>query len=172
MLHGLKQTEASIIFMDWGLFETLKDKVLAKCPALRHVVFIGKDLVPLKTTGGPGLPPFPSGSDLMTPEGLAAMDQLASAIIELEGQIPKEIEWALQVDGHTDAQPISTPQFPSNWELSTARAVEVVRFLIDQRIPPRRLVAAGFGEHHPLDPGNTPAALARNRRIEFKLTSR
>ena len=64
MLHGIQQTEAEIIFMDWGLFETLKDKVLAKCPALRHVVFIGKDLVPLKTTGGPGLPPFPSGSDL------------------------------------------------------------------------------------------------------------
>ena len=60
MLHGLKQTEASIIFMDWGLFESLKSEVLAKCPALRYVVFIGKDLVPAKTTGGPPPAPFPS----------------------------------------------------------------------------------------------------------------
>ena len=63
----------------------------------------------------------------MTPEGLAAMDQLAAAIVELERSIPKEIDWALQVDGHTDVRPIASPQFPSNWELSTARAISVVK---------------------------------------------
>ncbi|KUO55448.1 MAG: hypothetical protein APF80_08750 [Alphaproteobacteria bacterium BRH_c36] len=115
---------------------------------------------------------FPSGSDLMTAEGLAAMDQLASAIIELEGQIPKEIEWALQVDGHTDVQPISTPQFPSNWELSTARAMSVVRYLISRGVPPNRLVAAGYGEFAPLERGNDIDSLRKNRRIELKLTNR
>lgn len=115
---------------------------------------------------------FPSGSDLMTPEGLAAMDQLASAIIELENQIPKEIEWALQVDGHTDAQPISTPQFPSNWELSTARAMSVVRYLISRGVPPNRLVAAGYGEFAPLDKGSDIESFRKNRRIELKLTNR
>lgn len=115
---------------------------------------------------------FPSGSDLMTPEGLAAMDQLASAIIELEGQIPKEIEWALQVDGHTDVQPINTPQFPSNWELSTARAMSVVRYLISRGVPPNRLVAAGYGEFAPLERGSDIDSLRKNRRIELKLTNR
>lgn len=115
---------------------------------------------------------FPSGSDLMTPEGLAAMDQLASAIIELENQIPGEIDWALQVDGHTDVQPISTPQFPSNWELSTARAMSVVKYLISRGVPPNRLVAAGYGEFAPLVEGNDPESLRKNRRIELKLTNR
>ncbi|MCH9806562.1 MAG: peptidoglycan -binding protein [Alphaproteobacteria bacterium] len=115
---------------------------------------------------------FPSGSDLMTAEGLAAMDQLASAIIELEGQIPNEIEWALQVDGHTDVQPINTPQFPSNWELSTARAMSVVKYLISRGVPPNRLVAAGYGEFAPLVRGNDADALLKNRRIELKLTNR
>lgn len=115
---------------------------------------------------------FPSGSDLMTPEGLAAMDQLASAIIELENQIPSEIDWALQVDGHTDIQPISTPQFPSNWELSTARAMSVVRYLISRGVPPKRLVAAGYGEFAPLVRENDLDSLRKNRRIELKLTNR
>jgi len=65
MLHGLRQTEAEIIFVDWGLFETLKDEVLAKCPALRYIVFIGKDLVPRKTTGGQHAP-FPSPQEVAT----------------------------------------------------------------------------------------------------------
>lgn len=115
---------------------------------------------------------FPSGSDQMTPQGLAAMDQLASAIIELERQIPSEIDWALQVDGHTDIQPISTPQFPSNWELSTARAISVVRYLISRGVPPKRLVAAGYGEFAPLEQGRDPESLRKNRRIELKLTNR
>ena len=96
---------------------------------------------------------FPSGSGELTPEGLAAMDQLAAAIVELEREIPKEINWALQVDGHTDARPIASAQFPSNWELSTARAISVVRYL-DQ---PRRLsAAAGRGRLR-----RVPAARAR-----------
>lgn len=115
---------------------------------------------------------FPSGSDQMTPEGLAAMDQLASAIVELERQIPKEIDWALQVDGHTDAQPISTPEFPSNWELSVARALSVVKYLISRGVSAKRLVAAGYGEFAPLEQGVDADAFRKNRRIELKLTNR
>ena len=115
---------------------------------------------------------FPSGSNQLTPEGLAAMDQLASAIIELEREIPKEIDWALQVDGHTDVRPIASPTFPSNWELSTARAISVVRYLISRGVSPQRLVAAGFGEFRPLEAGTDEASLQRNRRIELKLTNR
>jgi len=115
---------------------------------------------------------FPSGSNQLTPEGLAAMDQLASAIIELEREIPKEIDWALQVDGHTDIRPIASPTFPSNWELSTARAISVVRYLISRGVSPQRLVAAGFGEFRPLEAGTDEASLQRNRRIELKLTNR
>ncbi len=115
---------------------------------------------------------FPSGSNQMTAEGLAAMDQLASAIIDLERQIPGEIGWALQVDGHTDVQPISTPEFPSNWELSTARAMSVVKYLISRGVPPKRLVAAGYGEFAPLVQGTDADSLRKNRRIELKLTNR
>jgi chemotaxis protein MotB len=115
---------------------------------------------------------FPSGQAQMTPEGLAALDQLASAIIELERQIPSEINWALQVDGHTDIRPISNPQFPSNWELSTARAISVVRYLASRGVSPRRLVAAGYGEFAPLEEGASEDVLRRNRRIELKLTNR
>ncbi len=115
---------------------------------------------------------FPSGAAQMTPEGLSAMDQLASAIVELEKQIPKEIDWALQVDGHTDVRPIASFQFPSNWELSTARAVSVVQYLISRGVSANRLVAAGHGEWKPLEPGNSEDALRKNRRIELKLTSR
>jgi chemotaxis protein MotB len=115
---------------------------------------------------------FPSGSNQLTPEGLAAMDQLAAAIVELEHQIPKEIDWALQVDGHTDIRPIASPTFPSNWELSTARAIAVVRYLIKRGVSPDRIVAAGYGEFRPLELGKDEASLRRNRRIELKLTSR
>jgi chemotaxis protein MotB len=78
----------------------------------------------------------------------------------------------LQVDGHTDKVPISTPRFPSNWELSTARAISVAEALIEQGLPPDRLAARGFAEFQPLDPGDTPEAYQRNRRIEIKLTTR
>ena len=115
---------------------------------------------------------FPSGQAQMTPEGLAAIDQLARAIVDLERGIPKEIDWALQVDGHTDARPIASPQFPSNWELSSARATSVVKYLIARGVPPRRLVAAGYGEFQPLEEGATEDVIRRNRRIELKLTNR
>lgn len=115
---------------------------------------------------------FPSGQANMSPEGLAAIDELAKAIIELTGSIPKEINWAIQVDGHTDVQPISSSDFPSNWELSTARAISVVRYLISRGVSPQRLVAAGYGEFQPLDEGRSAKALRRNRRIELKLTNR
>ena len=115
---------------------------------------------------------FPSGQAQMTPEGLAAMDQLAAAIVELERQIPKEIDWALQVDGHTDVRPIASAQFPSNWELSTARAISVVRYLASRGVPAKRLVAAGYGEFAPLESGADEDSLRKNRRIELKLTNR
>ncbi len=115
---------------------------------------------------------FPSGQAQMTAEGLAAIDQLAAAIVELERQIPREIDWALQVDGHTDARPIASSQFPSNWELSTARAASVVKYLIARGVPPKRLVAAGYGEFAPLEDGSGDDVFRRNRRIELKLTNR
>ena len=115
---------------------------------------------------------FPSGQAAMSPEGLATLDPLATAIVELEAKIPKEVNWALQVDGHTDSRPIASPLFPSNWELSTARAVSVVKYLISRGVPAKRLVAAGYGEFQPLEDGNSEEILRRNRRIELKLTNR
>jgi chemotaxis protein MotB len=115
---------------------------------------------------------FASGTADLGERGRTQLVRFAATLRELAARIPDDLDWVLRVDGHTDRVPIRTARYASNWELSTARAVEVVRFMIDQRIPPRRLVAAGFGEYHPLDPGNSPTALARNRRIEFKLTSR
>ena len=107
-----------------------------------------------------------------TVEGLQAIDQLGDAIIELERTIPREVDWALQVDGHTDARKISSREFPSNWELSSARALSVVKYLISRGVSPRRLVAAGYGEFAPLEEGSSDEVLRRNRRIELKLTNR
>jgi chemotaxis protein MotB len=115
---------------------------------------------------------FPSGQATMTTEGLAAIDQLAAAIVELERTIPSEIDWALQVDGHTDSKAITTQQFPSTWELSSARATSVVKYLISRGVSPKRLVAAGYGEFQPLEEGTSEEVLRRNRRIELKLTNR
>ena len=115
---------------------------------------------------------FPSGQATMTTEGLAAIDQLAAAIVELERTIPSEIDWALQVDGHTDSKAIATLQFPSNWGLSSARATSVVKYLISRGVSPKRLVAAGYGEFQPLEEGTSEEVLRRNRRIELKLTNR
>ncbi len=115
---------------------------------------------------------FASGAAALTPEGIAAMDQLATAIAGLEGEIPKEIDWALQVDGHTDPRPIASSQFPSNWELSTARASSVVKYMISRGVPANRLVAAGYGEFRPIEGGTSEEANQKNRRIELKLTNR
>ncbi len=116
---------------------------------------------------------FPSGSARLEPEGEAQLERLAATLREIAATIPPDIDWVLRVDGHTDRRPLAPGSpFRSNWELSTARAISVVEFLIAQGIPPERLVAAGFGEHRPLDPGDNEAAWRRNRRIEFKLTER
>jgi chemotaxis protein MotB len=115
---------------------------------------------------------FPSGSASLTPEGLAALDPIATAIADLGRQIPKEVDWVVQIDGHTDIRPIASAQFPSNWELSTARAASVVKHMIARGVPPERLVAAGFGEYRPIEQGTDEASLQKNRRIELKLTNR
>ncbi|MCY4550468.1 MAG: peptidoglycan -binding protein [Defluviicoccus sp.] len=115
---------------------------------------------------------FPSGQATLQPGGRDQIDKLARTITEISAKIPTEINWVLRVDGHTDRIPISTPAYPSNWELSTGRAVAVVKYLIDQGVPAARLAATGFGEFQPIDPGSTVAAFRRNRRIEFKLTQR
>src|SRR5262245_17246652 len=107
--------------------------------------------------------------------GDAAKKQLApviAALKEISAKIPPDISWILRVDGHTDRRPISNAQFASNWELSTARAISVVRFAIDEGVPATRLAAAGFADKQPLDPRNSEDAYRRNRRIELKLTER
>jgi chemotaxis protein MotB len=115
---------------------------------------------------------FDTGQAVLKPEGRDELDKLAGALSELEKQIPGEIAWVLRVDGHTDVRPISSLQFRSNWELSSARAISVVQYLISRGISPQRLVAAGFGEFQPIDPARTEEAYSRNRRIELKLTER
>ena len=115
---------------------------------------------------------FDTGQAVLLPEGRAELDKLADALKDLDKKIPSEIGWVLRVDGHTDVRPISSPQFKSNWELSSARAISVVQYLVSLGVPPQRLVAAGFGEFQPLDPANTEEAYKRNRRIELKLTER
>jgi chemotaxis protein MotB len=115
---------------------------------------------------------FASGSAQLGEEGRRQIVQVAETLKKVAAQFPPKIDWVLQVDGYTDKRPISTPEFPSNWELSTARAISVVRVLLDQGIPPRRLSAAGFAEFHPLDDHDDEIAYRRNRRIELKLTQR
>jgi chemotaxis protein MotB len=115
---------------------------------------------------------FDAGQAILKPEGRAELDKLASALAELEKQIPAEIAWVLRVDGHTDVRPIASAQFPSNWELSAARAISVVQYMMSKGVSPQRLVAAGFGEFQPLDTAQNEDAYRRNRRIELKLTER
>jgi chemotaxis protein MotB len=101
------------------------------------------------------------------------LDTLATTLLDIAKTIPENLPWILRVDGHTDALPIHTLQFPSNWELSTARAVAVTKYLVARGVPPDRLAPTGFGEFHPLDPhATTDDARRRNRRIELKLTDR
>ena len=116
---------------------------------------------------------FDTGQAMLLPEGRAELDKLATALIDLDKQIPGEIAWVLRVDGHTDVRPIlNSPVFKSNWELSSARAISVVQYLISLGVPAQRLVAAGFAEFQPLDTAQTEDAYKRNRRIELKLTER
>jgi len=115
---------------------------------------------------------FASGSAELGKEGQVQMARLASTLKDIAAKIPSGVDWVLRIDGHTDDVPISTARFPSNWELSTARAISVVKFLISQGIPPDRLAAAGFSEFRPLDPKVDEASRRRNRRIEMKLDQR
>jgi len=115
---------------------------------------------------------FGSGSADLVGAGRNQISRLATTLKEIATRIPKDIDWVLRVDGHTDRIPIHTAQFPSNWELSTARALAVVKLLIEDGLPPHRLAAAGFGEYRPLNKTTSLGSLRRNRRIEFKLTGR
>jgi chemotaxis protein MotB len=115
---------------------------------------------------------FDTGSAEIGEAGREQLARLADTLTEIALRIPPEIDWVLRVDGHTDRIPIATARFPSNWELSSARAISVVKLLMERGIPANRLAATGFGEFQPLDPGTGPAAFSRNRRIELKLTER
>jgi chemotaxis protein MotB len=115
---------------------------------------------------------FESASAELDKDGREQVARLATALKELGQRIPDDLEWVLRVDGHTDSRAIHSDQFASNWELSAARAIRIVRALVDLDIPASRLAATGFAEHHPLDTSATAAGHARNRRIEIMLTSR
>ena len=115
---------------------------------------------------------FTVGQVELGEDGKIELTTLADALLEISANIPEEINWVLRVDGHTDTQPINTPLFPSNWELSTARAISVVKFLIEQGVPEDRLAATGFGEFQPIDATPDEVGYRRNRRIEMKLTER
>ncbi|MFN7102333.1 MAG: peptidoglycan -binding protein [Pseudorhizobium sp.] len=116
---------------------------------------------------------FPVGGADLDAAGQTEMEKLATAVLELAREIPEEINWVLRVDGHTDATPLAgTGRYRDNWELSSARATSVVKYLISQGVPANRLVAAGFGEFQPIAEGDTPEVRNQNRRIELKLTER
>lgn len=115
---------------------------------------------------------FASGTDELTPVARQQLDSLATTLSEVANEIPSDVDWVLRIDGHTDRRPIATGRFPSNWELSSARAIAIVKYLVTRGVPANRLSANGFGEFRPLDPGDSEAAYAINRRIEIQLTNR
>jgi chemotaxis protein MotB len=115
---------------------------------------------------------FESGSAELSGAAQERLASLAETVKEVSSEIPSSIDWVLRIDGHTDKRPIHTERFPSNWELSTARAVAIVKYLVVQGIPAHRLSANGFGQFQPIDPGNSETAFAKNRRIELQLTNR
>lgn len=115
---------------------------------------------------------FSSGTDELTPVALKQLDSLATTLTEVASEIPSDIDWVLRIDGHTDRRPIATSRFPSNWELSSARAIAIVKYLVTRGVPANRLSANGFGQFRPLDPGDSEAAYTINRRIEIQLTNR
>lgn len=115
---------------------------------------------------------FPSGSADLSLSGEEQVADLAKALSQIASTIPSDVDWVLRVDGHTDKRPINTPQFKSNWSLSTARAVSVLQSLVAHGVPAKRLAAAGFGEFQPIDTGDSEEALSRNRRIELKFDQR
>ena len=113
---------------------------------------------------------FDSGEANIGIEGQRQLAKLSVAIQDLIDEIPQEINWILRIDGHTDRVPIRNSRYESNWELSAARAISVVDFLIKTGIPPNRLAATGRGEFMPLETGDNEIAYKKNRRIEIKLT--
>ncbi|HUO53507.1 MAG TPA: peptidoglycan -binding protein [Rhodoblastus sp.] len=115
---------------------------------------------------------FSSGEANLTPEGKAEIDKIFVALSEVAKEIPPELPWVLRVDGHTDKRPISSPQFKSNWDLSAARAIAVVQYLVAKGFAPQHLLAGAFGEFQPIEQGDSEEALRRNRRIELKITER
>ncbi len=115
---------------------------------------------------------FASGTDELTPLARTQLDSLASTLNEVASEIPSGIDWVLRIDGHTDKRPIATARFPSNWELSSARAIAIVKYLVTKGVPAKRLSANGFGQFQPLDPADNETAYAVNRRIEIQLTNR
>ena len=115
---------------------------------------------------------FDSASANLQENGKEKLKQIATTLMETTNQIPSDIDWIIQVEGHTDKRPIRTIQYPSNWELSTARANSVLKLLLEIGFPPNRLAAAGYGEFYPISDGETDKDLQQNRRIELKLTSR
>ena len=115
---------------------------------------------------------FPVGSADMTPAGVAQMTALAVTIKDIASEIPSDVKWVLRVDGHTDPQPVKNGAFASNWELSAARAITVVKLLIADGVSPAHLAATAFGEYQPLGPGDAPDDYAKDRRIELRLTDR
>ena len=115
---------------------------------------------------------FAQGQAAIGPEGQQQLAQLAIALNQIAAEIPDDIDWILQVEGHTDDIPVRAGRFADNWDLSTERALSVVRFLAEQGLPANRLAAAGYGEFQPLDSAGSDEARRRNRRIEMKLTQR
>ena len=115
---------------------------------------------------------FKSADDTLEENAKKELNKIASTLKEISLIIPKEIDWVLRIDGHTDKRPIFNEQFRSNWHLSSARSIRIVNFLIEKGIPPNKLIAAGFGEFSPLTNKNTEEAFRKNRRIEIKLTNK
>ncbi|HZU91120.1 MAG TPA: OmpA family protein [Stellaceae bacterium] len=115
---------------------------------------------------------FAPGSAELTDQAKGELKEVFAALKDIAARIPPDLKWILQIDGFTDRRPIHTAQFPSNWELSAARAISVVRFAIAAGIAPQRLAAEGFGDKQPIALGDTPEAYRLNRRIELKLTER
>ena len=115
---------------------------------------------------------FESGSDIIEETGREKLYNIVISLKEISEKIPDKIDWVLRIDGHTDKVPINNERFKSNWHLSSSRAINIVKFFIEQGIPPNRLVAAGFGEYSPIVLDQSEKAYEKNRRIEIKLTTR